>query len=220
MTWALDDDEHFKSEIGRILRWAKAEEISKYTAILWSIRHVAVVEVSGENVSYSDPVPVAAALPMGREKLAEGIKFIMHYFPPVAAEGHAILDCRFPLEIFLLVMEYSDTETATVLGRTSKALRYEWLRRPRIDSYQLLAVQKDGFLATDDAGRYVDIKLAPFECLHYKNKETWEVTAAAWRKPNLYLANLSMPGDPYTTDRHIVTYLHGYRASVTLKPHE
>ncbi len=94
----------------------RRKRLAKYTAILWSIRHVAVVEVSGEMCRTVIPSLSLRRLPMGREKLAEGIKFIMHYFSSGGCRRTRDLDCRFPLELFLLVMEYSDAETATVLG--------------------------------------------------------------------------------------------------------
>ncbi len=83
---------------------------------------VAVVVVSGENISHSDPIPVAATLRPGmdEEKLAEGIKFIMHYLPLSNADGGASFSCHLPLDVVLRVMEFSDTETLKALGQTSK----------------------------------------------------------------------------------------------------
>ncbi len=111
ITRTLDDEEHFKSQVGLVLRKMEEEQRSECTVILWSIHHVAVVVVSGGNISHSDPVPVAAALRMDREKLVEGIKLIAHYLPPVVADESAIFVCRLPLELVLHVMEFFGCQT-------------------------------------------------------------------------------------------------------------
>ncbi len=122
----LEDAEHFKADVGIILRWMKEKGLSELTSILWSIHHVAVLVVSGDKVSHSDPIPVAAALGRDREKMTEGLKLIMHYLPLRATEGNTSSNRRIPLDVFLRIMDFSDPETKTTLGQTSKILRYAW----------------------------------------------------------------------------------------------
>jgi len=125
--------------VGMVVRRARELDLKDCTAILWSVDHVAVVVISGDKVSCSDAIPVAAAIGRDDKKFKQGLRLIAHYFPPPCAEGGAYFTSRLPLDIFVRVLEFADAGTALSVGRTSKALRLEWLKRPAIGPYTLLS---------------------------------------------------------------------------------
>ncbi len=213
-----------QAEVGIILRWMKEKGLGELTSILWSVHHVAVLVVSGDKISHSDPIPVAAALGRGREEMTVGLKLIMHYLPLRATEGNPLFSCRLPLDIVLRIMELSDTRTTATLGRTSKALRYEWVRHPYCGPYQLLSVQGDHFLAIDRISRYISVKLEPLECSPYDHEASHGFFyqghgpkgLVAYRRPLCYVAdyNCRLRGAVHVED---FSRIHGYQVFVTLQ---
>ncbi len=172
---SLVEEDHFKSKVGFVIRRAKEKGLQECTALLWSIHHVAVVVVSGEKISHSEVIPVAAAF--GRDELKDkfetGLKLIMHYLAPPASEGNGFFGARLPLDVFFRVMEFTDEETSVMLGWTSKALRHEWLKHPWIGPYVVAGPSPDGngFLAREGRTRRpCKISLSPFNCLAYTDE--------------------------------------------------
>lgn len=212
---SLDHTDHFKAEVGIVVRWMKESNLSEVTAILWSIRHVAVLVVSGDKVTHSDPIPVAAALGKGRDKLQEGLKLISHYLPIPIVESDPSFDCRVPLDIIIRIMDVSDYETSAALGQTSKTLRYEWLRHPFFGPYRLFSCQGEHFNATNETGRHVTLRLEPRECLPYLKHNNYgdypslgDLTA--YRKPLFYVDKFNY-WSKYALEVVAFSRIHGYR---------
>jgi len=110
-------------------------------------------------VSCSDAIPVAAAIGRDDRKFKQGLRLIAHYFPPPCAEGGTYFNSRLPLDVFVRVLEFADAGTALSLGRTSKALRLEWLKRPTIGPYTLLSAS-----ASAPDGEFVAQRRSPCAC--------------------------------------------------------
>lgn len=213
----LENADHLKVEIGIILRWMKEKGLRELTAILWSIRHVAVLVVSGDDVAHSDPIPVAKALGGDREKLYEGLKLIAHYLPMPGVESDAPFVSRLPFDVILRIMDASDSETLAALVRTSKALRYEWLRTPSFGPYRLISWQGEHFNATDEGGRHFNLKLVPRECYKYNARSEYSFCGGevAFRKPISFVNKYNYQPS-YRAPLEVYDYsrIHGYRVFV------
>ncbi|KLO05610.1 hypothetical protein SCHPADRAFT_933537 [Schizopora paradoxa] len=169
---SLLEEDLFKSKVGLVIRTAREKGLRKCTALLWSIHHVAVVEVEGQKVSHSEAIPVLAAF--GKEedalkrKFDEGVEFLMHYLSPIAVDGGVFMKARLPMDVFLRIMDFTDQTTSVMLGRTSKALRYEWVRHPWIGPFLISgsASGENEFSALlGTTGQPFKITVHPYECL-------------------------------------------------------
>ncbi|KLO08750.1 hypothetical protein SCHPADRAFT_597808 [Schizopora paradoxa] len=172
LTKVLHNEDRFKATVGLVIRRARAFGSNECVAILWSFDHVAVVVIANNKVSCSEAIPVVAAFGQDEVRLKEALGLIAHYLPLPCSQGSPSFICRLPLDVVILVMDYADSESAEHLGRTSKALRHEWLRRPRIGPFSILKMSDDdddGFMAKDQrsSGELVRIRLQPPKCVPY-----------------------------------------------------
>ncbi len=138
----LDRKDVFKSSVGMVVRRARELHLKDCTAILWSVDHVAVVVVSGDKVSCSDAIPVAAAIGRDDRKFKQGLRLIaaMRRRWPVLQQPSATRHLRARLGICRRrnrVERRPDVE----------GLRLEWLKRPAIGPYTLLSASDGEFVA-------------------------------------------------------------------------
>jgi hypothetical protein len=77
----LDNRERFQLYVQAIAARAKAKNWVSCTALVWSVRHVAVVQVSQDGVSHSDPVPLLAAYGSDEEAFMSALHLLWYYLP-------------------------------------------------------------------------------------------------------------------------------------------
>ncbi|KLO07284.1 hypothetical protein SCHPADRAFT_945405 [Schizopora paradoxa] len=174
----LQREDHFKAKVGFVVRRAREKGLSECTALLWSVHHVAVVVVSGEQVFHSKVIPVVAAYGKkgadSERQFDEGVNLLTHYLYPIAADGGGLSGASLPLDILVRIMELADNKTSTMLEITSKAFRLERLKHPRIGHFVVTGPSPDGegYLSLfGKTGRAFKITLHPIKCLSRLDKE-------------------------------------------------
>lgn len=165
----LDSKDIFESFVGMIIRRVRELSLKECTAILWSVDHVAVFVISGDEVSCSEAIPFVAAFGRDEDKFRQGLGLIAHYLPPPCSEVVHHFSSALPFDVFSNIMRFASPESARMLGRTSKALRIEWLKQPACGPYTLLSsLEGNGFLAHDEkADALIKLSILPPKCLPY-----------------------------------------------------
>ncbi|KLO15315.1 hypothetical protein SCHPADRAFT_927242 [Schizopora paradoxa] len=215
---SLDREDHFKMEVAHVLK--DFEGASKpFTAILWSIRHVAVLVMAEDGISLSDPIPVAAALGKNDENMYEGLKLIMHYLPMPVMESGNSPTCHLPFDIILRIIDFLDPETDDAFGKTSKAFRWELAKRPFFGSFRIISESREKmcFSTLDEVGRPVTLRLAPYGFKDNNDDHSGhgEEHMVAYRKPIHFVNNFRRDDDEYGRLRIAnFFFTHGFRVFV------
>ncbi|KAH8113084.1 hypothetical protein DFH11DRAFT_1602959 [Phellopilus nigrolimitatus] len=178
----LVSQDHLHARIGDAVLHVQEKQLETCTALLWSMRNVVVVSIAdyGASVAHSDVIPVLDAYVNDEDGFGLGVQLLMHYlrppcvdpsqYSPGASSSQVLGTCHpgsvsrpVPLDIQLLIMSFTDLYTYETLGRTSHALRREWIRRPRIDSYVITHAKRTHFRGdtwNSDTATYDDYMLA------------------------------------------------------------
>jgi len=144
----LDDDERFRVYVQAVAARAKAKNRERCTALLWSIRHVAVVEISGGTVSHSDPIPLFAAYGSDEKGFMNALHLLWHYLPyprwHVVEEqstspgaGSSNLG-NVPAEIAMKIMMFTDQLHYPKYQFLSRTFFKLWWKHLRVGPYTIL----------------------------------------------------------------------------------
>ncbi len=140
----LDDNERFQVYVQAVAAKAKAKNRDRCTALLWSIRHVAVVEISGGTVSHSDPIPLLAAYGSDEDGFTNALHLLWHYLPyprwRIVEERSASTGDfgSLPTEIALKVMMFTDQLHYPKYQFLSRAFFKLWWEHLRVGPYTIL----------------------------------------------------------------------------------
>lgn len=140
----LDNNELFRVYVQAVAAKAKAKNLDRCTALLWSVHYVAVVEITGGSMSHSDPIPLLAAYGSDEEGFMNALYLLWHYLPYprwriATSHGAGILDfCGFPTEIVMKIMEFTDQLHYPKYQLLSRSFFKLWWDHPRIASYTIL----------------------------------------------------------------------------------
>ncbi|KLO08701.1 hypothetical protein SCHPADRAFT_944251 [Schizopora paradoxa] len=222
-------EDHLKSKIGFVIRRAKKKKLEECTAILWSVHHVAVVIVSGEKVSHSRVIPVVAAF--GKEgadckrDFDQGLELLMHYLSPIAANGGALLGSRLSMDIFVRIMDFTNERTSAALGRTSKALRVEWLKHPWIGPFVITGPSQDDdelLAQLGKTGQAIKLTMRPFDCLSHLDtdairKRRFEAAYVVYRMPFKFFDETLHRSTHWDKEVPDFLRIHGYEVRVKKK---
>lgn len=146
LTTKLDNDERFRVYVQAVVAKAKAQNREKCTAILWSIRHVAVVEISGDTVSHSDPIPLLAAYGTDEAGFLNALHLLWHYLPYPRwriAEGSETIPSgagdfgKLPIEIVTKIMAFTDQLHYPKYQFLSRHFFKLWWKQLRVASYTI-----------------------------------------------------------------------------------
>lgn len=179
----LDSDAHLRSAVGDAVLRVRRSSLETCTVLLWSMQHVAVVRVQGEQVSHSTAIPILAAYGTDDSTLDCGIRLLTYYLRPALASFHGDVRSRkrvprmsemehlvelaedlnvkdrrargpsVPFDVVAEIMSYADTPTYNAFGRVSRASRVLWARRPRLGPYTILFVPPQLPSAVNDTRR-------------------------------------------------------------------
>ena len=143
----LDNNERFQVYVQAVAARAKAKHREKCTALLWSIHHVAVVEISDGSVSCSDPIPLLAAYGFDEEGFMNALHLLWHYLPyprwRIANEqtspGAACLNFgTLPAEIIMKIMGFTDQLHYPKYQFLSRSFFNLWWKRLRVGPHTIL----------------------------------------------------------------------------------
>jgi hypothetical protein len=129
-------------------RRAKAKNRDRCTALLWSVQHVAVVEINDGSVSHSDPIPLLAAYGFDEEGFISALHLLWHYLPYPRCR---IVDERaislappssnfgdFPIEVVMKIMAFTDQLHYPKYQFLSHSFFSLWWKLLRLASYTIL----------------------------------------------------------------------------------
>ena len=144
----LDVDERFQVYVQAVASRAKSKNRDRCTAILWSIQHVAVVEISGGSVSHSDPIPLLAAYGSDEEGFISALHLLWHYLPyprsrtvdeRATSQGAGSSNFgNFPIEIVMKIMAFTDQLHYPKYQFLSHGFFSLWWKQLRLASYTIL----------------------------------------------------------------------------------
>ena len=172
LTTHLKDDAVRKSAIGHVLELTKNCPRSNFTAFLFSIRDLVVIDISEEGVKHTETLPFCDVTSDSLTAVNNvGLLVMITYFTQsrTSLTNHRTQTptspSSLPYDILLNIVKYVDWETIITLSATSKLLR-ECVERlgPRLGNFQLLkydAHSRD-FLACRDGDDLVKIKIQHF----------------------------------------------------------
>ncbi|KAH8113168.1 hypothetical protein DFH11DRAFT_1744557 [Phellopilus nigrolimitatus] len=167
----LVSEDHLHARIGDVVLHVQGKQLEKCTALLWSITarpsHTAMsfpflmrmlMTMTGSNLvfdfwrtTYGLPVSIPPRIIQAHLALR-----VLQTFQPGSARP------PIPLDVQLLIMGFTDLYTYDMFGRTSRALRREWVRRPRISSLFLtrcMSVPFEDDIWNPDTAEYEDSKV-------------------------------------------------------------
>lgn len=163
-TTLLDRTAHFKASIGRVVsRIMKRGLKSTCTALLWSVRHVAVVVVSADGaVSHSAAIPVVAAFGHDDEAMRQGLALIAHYLQPPVISGEKVHRGKLPMDIMLHI-GLTSGYALNSFRSLSHATRCEWSSLGRIDGMTLLGSSSDStYFRVHEGGATFEARLSRY----------------------------------------------------------
>ncbi len=144
----LDDNERYQVYVQAVAARAKAKNQDRCTALLWSIRHVAVVEISGDTVSHSGPIPLLAAYGSDEKGFTNALHLLWHYLPdprwriveeqstsPGAGSSNF---GSLPTEIVLKIMMFTDQLHYPKYQFLSRNFFKLWWKHLRVGPYTIL----------------------------------------------------------------------------------
>jgi len=117
------------------------------TALIWSIHHVAVVQISGGTVSHSDPIPLLAAYGYDEEGFMNALHLLWHYLPyprwrivhqRATSEGAGTSFGKLPTEIVLKIMASTNQLYYPKYQFLSHDFFKLWWKQLRFGSYAIL----------------------------------------------------------------------------------
>ena len=172
LTTHLKDDAVRKSAIGHVLELTKDCPRSNYTAFLFSIRELVVIDISEEGVKHTETLPFCdrfesrsfSAPAVNNVGLLVMITYIAQSRTTLANHRPEALTIpsSLPYDILLNIVKYVDQETTITLSATSKLLRHCVERLgPKLGNIQLLKYDAHSgkFLACRDGDTLVKIKI-------------------------------------------------------------
>ena len=149
----LDVNERFQVYVQAVAARAKAKNRDKCTALLWSIQHVAVVEISGGCVSHSDPIPLLAAYGFNEEGFISALHLLWHYLPyprwrivekRTSSQGAGRSNFgKFSTEVVLKIMAFTDQLHYPKYQFLSHSFFSLWWKQLRLASYTILPGAED-----------------------------------------------------------------------------
>lgn len=175
LTTHLKDDAVRKSAIGHVLELTKNCPRSNFTAFLFSIYELVVIDISEEGVKHTETLPFWASditsesdsVPVVHKV---GLLAMITYFTQsrTSLANHRTQTLTnpssLPYDILLNIVKYVDWETTIILSATSKLLR-ECVERlgPKLGNFQLLKYDAHSrvFLACRDGDDLVKINIQP-----------------------------------------------------------
>lgn len=144
----LENNEHFQIYVQAVAARAKAKNRDRCTAVLWSIRHVAVVEISGGTVSHTDPLPLIMAYGSDEDGFMNALHLLWHYLPDprwrivqerMTSQGHNTSDFGgLPTEIVMKIMSFTDQLHYPKYQFLSHAFFRLWSKQLRVASLTIL----------------------------------------------------------------------------------
>jgi len=172
LTTHLEDDQVCKAAIGHVLELTKGSGCprSNFTAFLFSIRDLVIIDVSEEGVKHTSTLPFTSSNYEADDQTipTPGVFAMIAQFTrsrKLLASLHRAQDvtkCGFilPYDVLVDIVEYVDWETAIVLSATSKVLR-DCVERasPKCGPLHLLEyVGPNTFIGRVIDGRLAEIK--------------------------------------------------------------
>jgi hypothetical protein len=173
LTTHLKDDAVRKSAIGHVIELTKGCPRNHFTAFLFSIRELVVIDISEEGVKHTETLPFCDIVSDSDPAVHNvGLLVMIAYFTQsrTSLANHRTRTptspSSLPYDILLNIVKYVDWETTITLSATSKLLR-ECVERlgPKLGNFQLLkydAHSRD-FLACRDGDTFVKIKIEDFD---------------------------------------------------------
>jgi hypothetical protein len=173
LTTHLKDEAVRKSAIGHVLELTKDCPRSSFTAFLFSISELVVVDFSEEGVKHTETLPFfddTSYSVVPNVGLLAMITFLTRSRTSLANHRTRIptSPSSIPYDILLNIVKYVDWKTTVTLSATSKLLR-ECVERlgPKLGNFQLLKYDADSesFLACQDGDKFVKIKIQRYYTL-------------------------------------------------------
>ena len=171
LTTHLKDDAVRKSAIGHVLELTKDCPRSNFTAFLFSIRELVVIDISEEGVKHTETLAFCGVTTFSVVYSDVGLRAMITYFTRsrTSLANHRTKTptspSSLPYDILLNIVKYVDWETTLTLSATSKLLR-ECVERlgPKLGNFQLLKYDAHSkkFLARRDGDALVEIKIQRF----------------------------------------------------------
>ena len=157
MTSRLDDDDYFHAWVDmsiQKLRRTTSCFRGTQTALLWSMRHVAVVTVSGSSVAHSRAIPFMKAYQEDTDTFNDACDLLLYYLRPTCIHPEDInkvvagiptsitnrSSLKLPFEIITRILEMSDGKTYQSSRFFSKDFRKEWVKYPRLKGFKVLKI--------------------------------------------------------------------------------
>lgn len=152
----LDNEDNLRAEVGSTVTAIREKGLENCTSLLWSVQHVVIITVSGDDVAHSAAIPVLAAYgsEIGDNDFTTGLKVLAHHLQPslfdstesedqqkTAAEPQHLSDPAnksLPMEVFEHILKFVDREAYFTCTHLSHACRAYCLERPRVGPYILL----------------------------------------------------------------------------------
>ena len=167
-TTHLKDDAVRKSAIGHVLELTKNCPRRNFTAFLFSIRELVIIDISKEGVKHTETLPFCDITTSKSVVHNVGLPAMITYFTKsrTSLANHRTQTptslSPIPYDILLTIVKYVDLETTITLSATSKLLR-ECVERlgPRIGNFRLLKYNADSkdFVACQDGDDLVKIRI-------------------------------------------------------------
>ena len=167
LTTHLKDDAIRKSAIGHVLELTKNCPRSNFTAFLFSIRELVVIDISEEGIKHTETLPFYDTTSYSAADNV-GLVAMITYFTRsrTSLANHRTQTptspSSLPYDILLNIVKYADWETTITLSATSKLL-IECVERlgPKVGNFQLLKydAHSNTFLASRDGDDHVKIKI-------------------------------------------------------------
>ena len=173
LTTHLKNDAVRKSAIGHVLELTKDCPRSNFTAFLFSIRELVVINIFDEGVKHTETLPFCGSVSHSDPAVHNiGLLVMIIYLTQsrTSLANHRTQTLTspssLPYDILLNIVKYVDWETTITLSATSKLLR-ECVERlgPKLGVFQLLKYDADSrtFLAYRDGDTLVTIKIQHFD---------------------------------------------------------
>ncbi len=189
MTSHLDYENHLQAHIGDIVEYVANSCLERCVAILWSIRHVAVIDVTnfGAVVECSPVLPILAAFHKDDMLLTKALRLLAAYLSPSVLESADYIFERsqtrtkavLPVEVLIQVIGYMDKDTYCTMGTVCKALRFHCIVHPIIGPFHLLGATGDRLNGSIENGPRRDIA---FFCQMYSDEMQDIESLPEWEK--------------------------------------
>lgn len=162
MASRLDDEVYLKSWMSIAEERLKAKLVGDetLTAVLWSIRHAMVLQVSKGTVSRTRVVPVVESYWDNKRAFEDAVDMLMYYLQPSFTPPHengsqrqvrahrenTTISTRpdprrpsLPFDVVLRILDNADPWTQYVCSSLTKTVRCEWAKHPWISGLKLYA---------------------------------------------------------------------------------